>query len=218
MRMRPRWLGEPSFIALAILLIVLSGWLAVGGLTAQTPPVRTRSAPPRAAARPVPQESNGPAPIDFNWDIRPILSENCFRCHGPDAGNRRANLRLDTRDSAYAERGAGVHAIVPGNPDASELIRRITQSNSALRMPPAATNKVFSEREIAALRQWIAEGAEYKPHWSFIAPTLPNLPHVRDVRRVNTPIDDFVLHRLRAGRAHALATGRQGDADQSRLR
>ena len=176
MRTRRR---KPLLIARLISIPALGGWLGVGGLSAQTP-----------------QTSKGESSVDFNWDIRPILSENCFRCHGPDAGNRQANLRLDTRDSAYAERRAGVRAVVPGNPDASEVIKRVTQTNPALRMPPASTNKVLSEREIGALRQWIAEGAAYKPHWSFIPPTLPNPPSVRDAQQANTPIDRFVLQRL----------------------
>src|SRR5437762_1764510 len=84
-------------------------------------------------------------PVDYNWDVRPILSENCFRCHGPDEKSRMAGLRLDVPDIAYAElkSGKGKHAIAPGHADESEVIRRVSAENAAVRMPPKATNKVL---------------------------------------------------------------------------
>ena len=128
----------------------------------------------------------------FDRDIRPILSENCFQCHGPDARARKAGLRLDLRDAALS-------ALVPGDPDASELVRRITAPDPADRMPPAESHKVLSADQIALLTQWIAGGAEYERHWAFIPPRRPDIPPVRDTRWPENPIDHFILARLEAG-------------------
>src|SRR4029077_20027233 len=104
--------------------------------------------------------------------VRPILSENCFRCHGPDEKSRMAGLRLDIPEIAYAElkSGNGKHAITPGNPDGSELIRRVSAENPATRMPPRSINKVLSPAQVEILKRWIAQVAVYKPHWAFITP------------------------------------------------
>ena len=122
-------------------------------------------------------------PVDYNWDVRPILSENCFRCHGPDEKSRMAGLRLDVPDVAYAElkSGKGKHAIAPGNPGESELLRRVSAENPAARMPPPSVNKVLTADQIDTLTRWIAQGARYKPHWSFIAPQKP-VPRCVDSR------------------------------------
>ncbi|HEY6509595.1 MAG TPA: DUF1549 domain-containing protein, partial [Vicinamibacterales bacterium] len=136
--------------------------------------------------------------VDYNWDVRPILSENCFRCHGPDEKSRRAGLRLDLADSAYAAlAGRAVrYAVVPGKPDDSEVIRRVTHQTPALRMPPTASNKVLSAEQIETLRLWIAQGAQYKPHWAYITPVKPAVPQVRAAARGATDIDRFVMSRL----------------------
>jgi hypothetical protein len=136
--------------------------------------------------------------IDYNWDVRPILSENCFQCHGPDEKSRRANLRLDQAETATRVLNAQTNrrAIVPGDPDNSELITRVTQTNVAMRMPPASTNKTLTPDKIDVLRRWIAEGAHYKPHWSFISPTRPAVPQITIAGRALTDIDRFVLRRL----------------------
>jgi len=126
--------------------------------------------------------------VDYNFQVRPILADNCFRCHGPDAKSRQAGLRLD--DAA----GARAQAIVPGKPDDSEMIKRITSADPSYHMPPASLHKQLSAGDIATLRTWIEQGAEYKPHWSFIAPTRPVPPQVSG-RLVNA-IDRFVLARL----------------------
>src|SRR5690606_24636008 len=110
--------------------------------------------------------------VDFSAQIRPILSENCFHCHGPDSGSREADLRLDVRESAVAS------AIVPGQPDESELIRRITSSDESERMPPADSDRSLSPEQIDLLSRWVAEGANYESHWSFIPPTKPQLPQL----------------------------------------
>ena len=193
MTIRPRCVTRVWFIALW--LSALTGWVAAQRLAAQAPPPAVGK-----AAQPGQEQSlsgtAGERPLDFNWDVRPILSDNCFRCHGPDAGNRRGDLRLDTADGAYAERRPGVHAVVPGTPDASEMLKRVTHANAALRMPPASTNKVLSPREIAVLRRWVVEGARYAPHWAFVPPTLPALPAVRASRPDLTPLDRFIASRL----------------------
>src|SRR5256885_14970812 len=114
--------------------------------------------------------------IDFNRDIRPILSENCYACHGPDSGKRKAGLRLDQKEGALAELKSGNHAIVSGDPSKSALVSRITAADEDDRMPPIKTGKHLSPAQIDTLRRWIAEGAEWKPHWSFITPERPALP------------------------------------------
>ena len=131
--------------------------------------------------------------IVFNRDIRPILSENCFHCHGPDKGNRKAKLRLDDRDVAI-ERGA----IVPGKPEESELIKRINNSDPEEVMPPPDTHKSLKPAEKEALAKWIASGAEYQPHWAYITPKRPEVPAVTNAKWVANPIDAFILHSLEA--------------------
>ncbi len=135
--------------------------------------------------------------IDYNWDVRPILSDNCFRCHGPDEKSRQAGLRLDTAEGAYAAlRRPGTFAVVPGMPADSQMIFRITHANAAVRMPPQTTNKVLSPQQIEILRAWIAQGAEYKPHWAFLAPQKAALPAVPAGPSVLNEIDRFVQARL----------------------
>src|SRR5438552_6073964 len=112
--------------------------------------------------------------VDFNRDVRPILSENCFRCHGPDEKQRKAKLRLDTRDGATAS------AIVPHQPGKSKLVRRIAAGDSAERMPPADSGKKLTAAQIDVLKRWVEQGAEYKGHWAFIAPVRPDPPKVEN--------------------------------------
>jgi len=136
------------------------------------------------------------ARIRYDRDIRPILSDRCFKCHGPDSGARRAELRLDLSDTALAPRAHG-SAIVPGNPDASELWRRVASSDPEMRMPPDESNKrPLSEQELALVRRWIEEGAQYEPHWSFVSASRPEFPQVRDPAWCRNEIDRFVLARL----------------------
>ena len=142
-------------------------------------------------AQPAPQPTASPAPaekVDYNFEVRPILSDNCFRCHGPDAKSRQAGLRLDQAESAYAQ------AIVPGKPDESQLIARVSSPDPSFRMPPASLHKQLSSGEISILRNWIQQGAEYKPHWAFIAPKKAAPPQAAG-RTVNQ-IDTFILARL----------------------
>ena len=117
-------------------------------------------------------------PLDFNRDIRPLLSDRCFQCHGPDAQLREAGLRLDQRQSALQPAESGSVAIVPGQPAASELVRRITSDDPDVRMPPAAAHKSLSAAEIQRLIQWIEQGAKYTDHWAFVAPQRPTVAPV----------------------------------------
>ena len=112
------------------------------------------------------------AAVDFQREVRPILSDNCFHCHGPDKGTRMAGLRLDTRDGAFAERKTGA-PIVAGKPDASLVIQRITSSEKARRMPPEFSHKTLSAKQIDTLKRWVSEGAAWKELWSFTAPVPP---------------------------------------------
>ena len=138
-----------------------------------------------------------PARIEFNRDVRPILSDRCFACHGPDAENRKTPLRLDTAEGASVELSSGGRALTPGDPAASKLIERLRRANEVLRMPPAyAGHAALSEDEIRLLERWIEQGAEFESHWAFRAPRRPEPPPVRRADWPVNPIDQFVLARL----------------------
>jgi mono/diheme cytochrome c family protein len=136
--------------------------------------------------------------IDFNRDIRPILSNKCFACHGPDEGKREAGLRLDDARIATKELESGATAIVAGKPAASEMIRRITSPDVDERMPPAKFGKPLSKKEIATLRSWIAQGAQFAPHWSYVKPVRTEPPPVADVWAdwPRNPIDRFAVRTM----------------------
>jgi mono/diheme cytochrome c family protein len=133
--------------------------------------------------------------IEFNRDIRPIFSDKCFTCHGPDQANRKTKLRFDTEAGAKQDLG-GRFAILPGDPDRSELIRRITSDKKALRMPPVSSGRTLSAEEIETLRRWVAQGAGWQKHWSLIPPKRSDPPAVADSSTVRNIIDNFVLARL----------------------
>ncbi len=139
--------------------------------------------------------SGAAGPIDYNRDIRPILSDRCYQCHGPDAARRKADLRLDDEASAKAERDGG-RAIVPGDLESSEVYWRITAKDPGERMPPAKSGKSLSPSEIEKLKQWISEGAKWQRHWSFIPPVRPEVPAVRGREGIRNPIDAFIRSRL----------------------
>ncbi len=133
-----------------------------------------------------------PGKVDYNFQVRPLLADRCFVCHGPDPKTRKAKLRLDVPDVAY-----GKGAVVPGKPDESAMIERITADDPGRRMPPQKSNLRLSKDEIELLRRWIAEGAEYKPHWAFLAlPDRVPVPAVADAKWPAGPLDRFVLARL----------------------
>ncbi|MCE9632514.1 MAG: PSD1 and planctomycete cytochrome C domain-containing protein [Planctomycetia bacterium] len=133
---------------------------------------------------------------DFNRDVRPILSDRCFSCHGPDQEDRQAGLRLDLREGATAVLESGGKAVVPGDPAASEVIARITSTDPDVVMPPPRLNKPITPAEAEILRRWIATGAEYRGHWAFERVERPTVPAVKDMAWPKTPIDRFVLARL----------------------
>ena len=135
------------------------------------------------------------ASINYNLDIRPILADNCFACHGPDAKTRQAGLRLDTKAGAFSE-PSGYPVIVPGKPEESELHLRIVSDDDTYRMPPAAFNKTLTPEQIEAVTQWIREGAKWEEHWAFTTPIRPTPPTVKNKDWVRNPIDAFILSRL----------------------
>lgn len=131
--------------------------------------------------------------IDFSRDIRPILADKCFKCHGPDENQREADLRLDTYSGATIDLG-GRSAVKPGEPGKSELLARIASNDDDLNMPPDGDR--LAPVEIEKLRAWIAEGAQYKKHWAYVRPKRPRLPQVRHQKWPGNAIDYFVLARL----------------------
>ena len=133
--------------------------------------------------------------VDFNRDIRPILSDNCFSCHGPDKAQRKADLRLDTRDGLLSGHD-DVRNVVPGNPDESELYQRVIAADPDERMPDPKSNKSLSPEQIATIKTWIEQGAEYQGHWSYLKPARPEVPAVADPRFARNPVDHFILARI----------------------
>ena len=145
-----------------------------------------------AFAAPAPSPSPLPAKIDFNRDIRPVLSENCFACHGPDAKQVKGGLRLDQRDSTIKQAKSGKIAIVPKQPSKSELVRRITTKDTDDLMPPPESHKKLGSREVALLQKWIEQGAEYQAHWAYVPPLKPAVPGSQN------GVDFLVQQRLKA--------------------
>jgi hypothetical protein len=140
-----------------------------------------------------------PEKVDFNYHIKPILSDRCFACHGPDKNARSTNFRLDTEEGALAalQESNGEKALVPGDPHNSEIFRRIISADPEYRMPPPESNLQISEREIALIAKWIEQGAEWKKHWSFIPPEEQNIPDAGKSDWVKNPVDHFILARLK---------------------
>jgi hypothetical protein len=154
-----------------------------------------------ALARPVMAtgaEPTGTQKVAFARDVRPILADKCFSCHGPDASQRKGKLRLDNRRDATAAAASGSPAIVPGKLEDSELYRRITSDDPEERMPPAKSGKPLTPAEIARLKTWIEQGAEYQGHWAFVPPDRPKLPSAKNADWCRNPIDRFILARLEA--------------------
>jgi len=168
-------------IAIAVFVAVLSGYFFVGrGTTGLGGSMQL------------------PAVVDYNFHIRPVLSDKCFACHGPDKNAREADLRLDTEEGAYKAlvETAGMHAIVPGHPDQSEAYRRITSSDESVKMPPVSSNLALTDYEVRLIERWIKQGAEYKPHWAFVPPEKTGIPEVDDAGWTTNEIDHFVLARM----------------------
>lgn len=132
----------------------------------------------------------------FNRDILPVLSLNCFPCHGPDANTRKREIRFDTKDGLFGKTLDGANLLVPGKPDESEILKRIVHPDATEKMPPADSKLQMSENEIATLRKWIEEGAVWQGHWAFIPPVKPAVPQASDPTWTKNEIDNFVLERL----------------------
>ncbi len=206
---RRKALGKPPMrsrfsILRCTLAAIGLGW--IGGLSGcdsrpmPAPPAEGVAQTPLLAAAEVPADPVKPRelvePVRYDRDIRPILSDRCFICHGPDPGKRKADLRLDLAEGATEMRD-GVAPIVPGDPDRSELLRRVACGDPDEVMPPPGSNKrAINAQELDLLRRWIVEGAKYEPHWAFVAPVRPEVPTVVDGQWPRNGIDNFVLANL----------------------
>ncbi|WP_257669888.1 PSD1 and planctomycete cytochrome C domain-containing protein [Parapedobacter tibetensis] len=175
----PKWL---TLIAVCLFVILLSGYFFTKSETTGL-----------GGSMPLPPM------VDYNFHIRPILSDKCFACHGPDHNSREADLRLDTEAGAYKalSKTAGMHAIVPGHPNQSEVYLRITSDDELLRMPPATSNLTLTNYEVKLIERWIRQGAEYKPHWAFIPPEKPEIPEVGRTDWPVNELDQFVLAKMK---------------------
>lgn len=160
---------------------------------------------------------NGSLPdkISYNFDIRPIFSDKCFACHGPDASKRKAGLRLDEKESAFAplKETKGAFALVPGKPQESEVYKRIISPKADYQMPtPESHLTLLTENEVALVKKWIEQGAPYEKHWAFVSPQKASLPEVSEESWVRNPIDNYVLARL-----DKMGLTPNEDADKERL-
>ncbi|MFB3922122.1 MAG: DUF1553 domain-containing protein [Terriglobia bacterium] len=145
------------------------------------------------AQAPSPQKPKG---VEFDRDIRPILSDNCFTCHGPNDADRMANLRLDIKDGGAFDQRDGYRVIVPGSSAQSRLYQKISAQDEADRMPPTYSGRSLTPKQIELIRQWIDQGAHWETHWAFVAPKRPALPEVKSAKWPRNEIDRFVLARL----------------------
>lgn len=137
-----------------------------------------------------------PDKISYNFDIQPILSNNCYVCHGPDSSTRQAGLRLDLREYAIRKLEDGKRAVNPGNWKKSELIHRVSADDPEVMMPPPEMKRQLTNREIALLKRWVDQGAVWEPYWAFIPPKEPALPEVTSNELINNEIDRFIVSKL----------------------
>jgi len=163
------------------------------------------------------QEHSGeklPAQVSYNFDIRPILSDNCFACHGPDANKREAGLRLDITQEAYKAlaENPSAHALVPGKPELSAAFLRISTKDSTLLMPPANSNLKLTAHQVKLIEKWIKQGAEYESHWAFTAPVKADLPEVQNQEWVKNELDYFIV-----GKQEQQGVTPNEEADKERL-
>src|ERR1051326_745679 len=137
------------------------------------------------------------AEVGFNRDIRPIMSDTCFRCHGPDKSARMVGLRLDIREEALKPAIDGKVPIVPGKPEESEIVKRVFSNDPSRVMPPAFSHKTLTKAQKETIRQWVAHGAKYEGHWSFQPVKRPAVPDVAGGKgTIRNPIDAFIEARL----------------------
>ncbi|MCA1686238.1 MAG: DUF1549 domain-containing protein, partial [Planctomycetia bacterium] len=168
--------GGPALAGLFALSFGLNGLTATPSRSAEAPAAGDR--------------------LDFTRDVRPILADKCFACHGPDPTQRKAKLRLDTADGPFGSAASGSPAVVPGKPDESELYQRLVSDDPEERMPPAKSGKTLTPAEVATLRAWVEQGAPYRRHWAFVPPTRPDLPRVGRPDWCKNRVDRFILARL----------------------
>jgi hypothetical protein len=177
-------------------LLALVGLPSLSGLAAPQPKALAKKGNAAIQAMTESLKARAPEKVVYNRDIRPILSDNCFACHGPDKNKRQSGLRLDLRDEAVKSR-----ALVPGKPEQSAVIARVFATDKDLLMPPMASHKSVSDEQKALLKRWIAQGAEYQPHWAYIAPIRPAVPKLSDPRYLaRNPVDAFIRQRLQEKR------------------
>ncbi len=184
------WQQPPPFVAVwadRLISAQLPLWvsLVTAGLSFAASSAATLAAGPGSAKS-----------VDYNRDIRPILSENCYACHGPDADKRKAGLRLDIREDALKALKSGAYAIVPRDSAKSELVHRITTTDEDDRMPPAKSGKSLTAVQIELLRRWVEEGAAWSGHWAYQKPERPTVPEVQNKSWARNDIDRFILARL----------------------
>ncbi len=166
---------------------------AAGAFCAASLSLALGSAACRASAPPI---AGVPDRVDFNFHVKPLLSDRCFKCHGPDEQQRKGGLRLDLKEAAFATLESGHRAVVAGSTSKSELVRRITSTDPKVMMPAPESHLTLDEVEKATLIRWIEQGAEWKPHWAFIPPAKPAVPDVRTAGWARTDLDRFVLATL----------------------
>jgi len=155
-----------------------------------------------------------PDKISYNFDVRPILSDKCYACHGPDANKRKAELRLDIQDSAYAplKETKGAFALVPGKPEESEVFKRVSSTDPTYQMPiPESHLGTLTEYEVGVIKKWIKQGAKYEKHWAFITPVKPALPEVENKKWVKNEIDYFILKKIEE---KGLTTNEEADKER----
>ena len=175
-----RWVLGAGVLCLAVLAFAL-GLKRSSGAFANDATARAAGAENRA--------------VSFLKEVRPILAQHCFQCHGPDEATRKGKLRLDLKDNAFAGR-EGKHVIAPGDLEGSLAWERITTDDEDERMPPEGNAEPLTQKQIATLKTWIEQGARWEDHWSFLPPKKPALPKVSDKAWVRDPLDAFVLARL----------------------
>lgn len=154
------------------------------------------------------------ATVSYNFQVRPILSDKCYACHGPDANKREAGLRLDIKEEAYKalKDNPEAHAIVPGRPGLSEVYLRVSTTDTSIMMPPASSNlPTLTQQEVAIIKKWIEEGAQYEPHWAFVPPHKPALPKVKNEDWSKNEIDHFVLSKMEE---HGLSPNEEADKER----
>ena len=156
----------------------------------------------------------GAETISYNFQVRPILSDKCYACHGPDANKREAGLRLDIEKEAYKalKDNPKAHAIVPGKPNLSEVYLRVSTTDTSIMMPPASSNlPTLTDEEVTIIKKWIEEGAKYEPHWAFVPPKKSPLPRIKDETWPKNEIDHFVLSKMEE---HGLTPNEEADKER----